>query len=385
MKILVLNYEFPPLGGGAAPVSKEIAIQMAKRGHEITVLTMGYDDLPEFEEFDGIEVYRLPCLRKRKNSCMPWEQYSYLLAVKKYFRENIKKKEFDVCHAHFVVPTGEVAKWIKKKYNIPYIITAHGSDVEGHNQKKYLKIMHRVLRPFWREIVSNSCGTIAPSQHLLDLMRKEFQYGYYPQIPNGIDLEYYKNQCSDLNNKEHRILVMGRIQKFKNVQNVLRAFAKIERGDWKLDILGDGPYREEIERLILELNLNNVVYMAGWVDNGTAEQLEYLSRASVYISASQFENCPMSVLEAIASNCYPLLSDISAHRQIVSEDKFFFETNNIDMLALKLESVILQNIMRSEIDVSRYEWNNVIPQYEEVLLQAVKEEENNAKTFVGHY
>ena len=63
MNILVLNYEFPPLGGGASPVSRDISIQLQKRGHQVTVLTMGYRDLPEYEEMQGIKIYRLKCLR----------------------------------------------------------------------------------------------------------------------------------------------------------------------------------------------------------------------------------------------------------------------------------------------------------------------------------
>ena len=50
MRILVLNYEFPPLGGGAAPVSRDIAVQLSKKGHNVTVVTMGYQELPTYEE-----------------------------------------------------------------------------------------------------------------------------------------------------------------------------------------------------------------------------------------------------------------------------------------------------------------------------------------------
>lgn len=45
MRILVLNYEYPPLGGGAAPVSRDISIQLAKRGHDVTIVTMGFHGL----------------------------------------------------------------------------------------------------------------------------------------------------------------------------------------------------------------------------------------------------------------------------------------------------------------------------------------------------
>jgi len=58
MKILMLNYEFPPLGGGASPVSYEIAKGYAKLGHKVTVVTMGYKDLPKEEVVDVITSLR---------------------------------------------------------------------------------------------------------------------------------------------------------------------------------------------------------------------------------------------------------------------------------------------------------------------------------------
>ena len=59
MKILMLNYEFPPLGGGASPVSYNLAKELVKQGHSIDVVTMGFKGLKRFEVVDGINVYRV--------------------------------------------------------------------------------------------------------------------------------------------------------------------------------------------------------------------------------------------------------------------------------------------------------------------------------------
>ena len=74
MKILMLNYEFPPLGGGASPVSYEIAKGYAKLGHKVDVVTMGYKNLPKFEIKEGINIFRVKCWRSKKEICHPWEQ-----------------------------------------------------------------------------------------------------------------------------------------------------------------------------------------------------------------------------------------------------------------------------------------------------------------------
>lgn len=377
MKILVLNYEFPPLGGGAAPVARDVSIQLCKQGHEVTVVTMGYKDLPFYEELQGVKIYRLKCWRRKKSSCMPWEQCTYLLAVRHFMKKHIQMHTYDICHTHFIIPTGEVANWLKKKYKIPYIITAHGSDVEGHNQKITMKVMHRVLRNSWQKIVRNSERVIAPSQYLLDLMNHNYPCGKYRYIPNGIKWDRW-HELAKPENKEKRILVMGRLQKFKNVQMILQALAQVKLDGWQVDILGDGPYREKLERIAVNLELTGKVRFHGWIDNGTEEQLSYIRKASLYISASQFENCPMSVIETVAAGCYPLLSDIPAHRQLIVDDQFFFMLGDIEGLAKKIQALIISekiNFVDVE-DVSKYDWRNVIKQYERELCYNGTSEKN---------
>ncbi len=370
MKILVLNYEYPPLGGGAAPVSRDISAQLVRRGHDVTVVTMGYKSLPAYEEAEKVKIYRLKCWRRRKNSCMPWEQYTYLLAVRCFMKQHMKTHTYDVCHTHFVIPTGEAALWVNRKYGLPYVITAHGSDVEGHNHKIYMKIMHRLLRSSWRKIVNCSEGVIAPSVYLQNLMKSRYDQGKYSFIPNGLDIVKYVQLA--VQGKEKSILVMGRLQRHKNVQTILRALAQTDLTDWTVDILGDGPYSKELERLVLEFKLTSFVKFHGWIDNGSREQMYYLRKSSIYITASYFENCPMSVIETIAAGCYPLLSDIPAHRQLVSEDEYYFEANDIQGLSFKLQALInkIDKIPRNRIDISRYDWKNIINQYEDILYKA---------------
>ena len=370
MKILVLNYEFPPIGGGASPVSKDIAIQLHKLGHEVVVLTMGFEDLPEKELVDGVWVYRLKCLRSKKNVCKPWEQYTYILAVRLFMKSHVELQKFDVCHAHFIIPTAEAARWIKKSYGIPYVITAHGSDVEGHNQKIFMKMMHKVLRGEWRRIVDASEGVIAPSEYLMDLMKRNYPAGKYLYISNGIDWEKY-HALSAKNTKQKKILVMGRLQKFKNVQTIILAISVTEMQGWQVDVLGDGPYKKELMLLVEELNLQDRISFHGWLDHGTKEQMDYLEHASVYITASQFENCPMAVIEAIAAGCYPLLSNIPGHRQFVDDNDYFFEAEDSIELSKRLTDILMKEPVEiaSCLDVYEYDWSRIIYLYDKKLRE----------------
>ena len=363
MNILVLNYEYPPLGGGAAPVSRDISEQLAAAGNKVTLVTMGFKNLPYYESCNGVDVYRLKCWRSKKSSCMPWEQFTYIVAAKIFLRKHLKENHYDICHTHFIIPTGDVAKWVKKKFNIPVVITAHGSDVEGYNSKKYMRIMHVFLRPFWKDIVNNSYKIISPSRFLEKLMLKAYnRKDKYVVIPNGLDIPKY-NALANSGKKEKIILLMGRMQKYKNMQTVLQAISMIELGDWKVKVLGDGPYRENLEKLVDDLKLRDKVEFKGWIANGSQKQLDILSQASIYITASEFENCPMSVIETIAAGCYPFLSDIEAHRQLVPDDEFYFMPHDAKKLSEILQKKMEEGGRTFKYDLDRYDWDNVIRSY----------------------
>ena len=378
MDILVLNYEYPPLGGGAAPVCRDLAVGMARAGHRVTVVTMGYTGLPEREARDGVEIIRLKCLRARAHACMPWEQYSYILAAKRFLKRQLRTRRYDVCHAHFVIPTGPVARWLKRRYGVPYVITAHGSDVEGHNSKVWMRAMHRLLRPAWRGIVRDAHAVAAPSAYLMRLMRKTLADGSYALIPNGLDVEKYGANAGP---KERRMLVMGRMQAAKNVQTILRAVARIPDDiweDWTLDILGDGPYREKLESLAQALGIQTRVTFHGWIENGSDAQMDLLRRSAVHISASRFENCPMGVLEGLASGCRPVLSDIEGHRQFFEDggDALFFPADDADTLAAELTTLLREGPKPEEGRQAcppAFDARRVTAQYIDILEKAAGE------------
>ena len=70
MRILLLNYEFAPLGGGAATASSQIARHMAARGVEVAVLTSHFKGLARKERRDGYTIYRVPVMRRNIDRCV---------------------------------------------------------------------------------------------------------------------------------------------------------------------------------------------------------------------------------------------------------------------------------------------------------------------------
>ena len=373
MRILMLNYEYPPLGGGAAPVSKEHAERLASRGHNIDVVTMGFKDLPDFEKRNGVNIYRVDCLRTQKSSCQPWEQFTYIVAAKAVIRNLMQNRKYDICHAQFIVPTGELARWVKKKYGLKYIISSHGSDVEGYNTKISNRTLHRFIRGGWRKIVSESEMVVANSKYLLNLIKKRYHGKNCTTIPYGIEMSRFE-PAGDMR-REKSILYIGRLQITKNVQSLMKALSKVHNlSGWRVDIVGDGPYRKTLEQLTASLGLENNINFHGWIDNGSKEHINFLHTASLFVSESYFESFGVAVMEAVVSGCDILLSDIWAHRMLVQEKEVFTNPDDVDEIAKKIEQYIddPETLKVDRFQMRKFEWNKVIDSYEELYRKVLQ-------------
>lgn len=373
MNILMLNYEFPPIGGGASPVSYDIGKGLVARGNEVTVITMAYDQLPRYEEKDGIKIHRVSCLRKERMVCHPWEQLTYIISAIHFIRKNVEIKSFDICYVHFIIPTGVIAFWLKKKYDLSYIITAHGSDVIGHNTKRF-GFLYKLIRKPWCSIVRQADCVVAPSKYLKELMYSNEQNARYKIIRNGVDCNIF--QRSEI--KKKKILVMCRLQETKNVDCIIKAVKEILHFDWKVDILGDGPCMDKWKTLVEEYGLSDKIHFCGWINNKSEEHLKYLREAAIYISASRVENCPTSILEAMACGDRILISDIPAHRQLVGEidTTVFFDKDSPSDLAQKIDKIIREceqtGIYHNSYSMEEYNLDHTIGEYRLLFNESLR-------------
>ncbi|MEN6339237.1 MAG: glycosyltransferase family 4 protein [Clostridiaceae bacterium] len=372
MKILVLNYEYPPIGGGASPVAADLSRHLFARGHEVCVVTMAYKDLPKQETVDGVEVHRVKCLRTKAFVCYPWEQMTYLIAARRFLKQHLKTHSYDVVHSHFIFPTGLLAAWLKKKYGLPFVSTAHGSDVEGYNQNRF-RFLHKMLRKPWKKICAEASFVTAPSPYLRELILKADPSVRCEIVPNGINTDTYRQGP-----KEHAILTLCRLQMPKGVQDVIRAFAALQIEGWVLRVAGDGPYRPELEKIAAECGVSDRVQFLGWIDNKSDLLKETLARAGVFASMSRFESFGISAAEAVASGCRVVLSDIPAHRQFTAYGAELVSLEDGAALQSALKSA-MQAPIAAPISVEVLDWRGIVKTLER-LLERARDAANTAKS-----
>ena len=201
-------------------------------------------------------------------------------------------------------------------------------------------------------------------------MKKSETNARFELIKNGIDTSVF---VPDI--KKKQILVMCRLQETKRVEDIINAISLLDLTGWHIQILGDGPQKQKLQTLVTEKKLEQYVDFRGWIENKSKEHLKILGETYIYISASELENCPISVLEAKCSGCRLVLSDIKAHRQLIDDENCFYKCGDILALSKKLQDEMRQYEGISQFnfeheDYNEYDWKNVVDKY--MLLMGIK-------------
>lgn len=331
MNILMLCYEFPPLGGGGSRVVAGLAPELVRQGHEVDLVTMGFRGLPREELVNGVRVHRVLCWRRRAHLCTLPEAFSYLLAALPVVLRLARRRRFDINHTHFILPDGVLAYAVRRLTGLPYVITAHGSDVPGYNPNR-LKLAHRLLAPVWRLVVGRAGAVVCPSGSLQDLVRRQALEVPTSRIPNAIDpARFHTNKT-----RGDRILVVTRLFERKGVQYVLEALGRLSTA-YETHVVGDGPYLPFLRARADQLGLS--VRFWGWLDNRSPDLKRLYESARIFVFPSAVENFPIVLLEAMAAGLAIVTTAGTGCAEVVGETGLLVPSRDAQALADALERV----------------------------------------------
>lgn len=195
----------------------------------------------------------------------------------------------------------------------------------------------------------------APSEYLIDKIHKTTQK-QCTLIHNGLCLkDYYTSE------KKKIIITLCRLQESKGIQDLIIALSKINLNGWKAYILGDGPYKKVLLRMIDEYGLSNQVNIIGHVSG--EEKYRFLSEAGLFFTGSWFESVSLAVLEAMASSCNIIASDIEPHNSVLDTEYIY---KDMDDLKHKLENICKAEPHGINYNIDQYDWDNIIDDYERI-------------------
>lgn len=167
-------------------------------------------------------------------------------------------------------------------------------------------------------------------------------------VHHGVDPEFF---MLDRSHTEPFVLCVSTLHPHKNLDRLIRAYARRKR-DWSLTIAGmRGFFAAEIERLVAELGLAGSVRLTGWIPRD--ELLGLYARAQAFVYPSRFEGFGMPVLEALAAGIPTACSDIAPLREVAGkagdEAALFFDPLDEAALSLALERITTDQALRAEL------------------------------------
>ena len=345
MKILILNYEYPPLGGGGGVFCRDLAEAWALEGHEVDVLTSRAKGLARQEKNAGVTIFRV-FSGPRKNE----KQASFLNLLLFLFFGFFKalklayKNDYDLLNTQFVLPTGPLGYALQLFFKVPNILNLHGADIydpsrkmSGHN--------------FWitRKTVE-IC--VKKASHVItatpEIKNKAEEYFKIPKAKIKIIPLGFKVRSVLVNNEGRsevnldaplKLVSIGRLVKRKNYQLLLAALKILKKKNIKvsLKILSNGPLLAELKEKIVKLELEDQVEFLGTVSE--AEKFRELFKADVYVSSAAHEGFGLVFLEAMHAGLPIIASDNGGQTYFLKEKEnaLFFKNNDADDLAEKID------------------------------------------------
>jgi L-malate glycosyltransferase len=361
MRILLLNYEFPPLGGGGGVFSRDLALELA-RENEVDVITTLFKGLPPVENLKGLNIYRVPVIcRNSLCGASLISLLSFPLPCLLKALELCRKKKYDLINTHFAIPTGPAAGVISRKTGLPNVLSVHGSDIYNP-VKKTSPHRSTFFGAGVRFAINNSSVVVANSSYIknatLEFYSPDKDIRVIPPGLGGIEPTPVTRSDLSLENKKFYASAIGRMVKVKGFDFLIRAVAILHEKniDIELLLIGDGPERSSLEKLARELGVHHKVHFLGWLQG--EKKFQYLALSDVYVMPSIREPFGISLLEAMKLGVPVICTDTGGQRDIVKD-----ETNGLlvppadsQALAGALESISLDPAKRKAISETNKEY-----------------------------
>jgi glycosyltransferase involved in cell wall biosynthesis len=372
-RILILNYEFPPLGGGGGIVAKKLACGFIELGYEVDYITTWFKGLKKFEIVDGINIYRIKVIRRKE---LPTATIFSLISFPflAYNKANnlCKKYQYNFINTHFAIPTGPLGIWISKKYKIKNILSIHGGDIydpsknsSPHNKWYFRKVVRWVL--------NNSSFIIAQSSNTKNNAIKYYKPNEEIKI---IPLPYDEFKFEKIIRKELELkedifytISIGRLVKRKGYDFLIRSIAKLENKKVCALIIGDGPEKENLKKLSKELNVLNQIIFLGFISE--EKKFQYLNCADIYILSSIHEGFGIVLQEAMQIGLPIIATDNGGQVDFVKdgENGFLVKFGDKNALVNRIEKIYLNKELKIKFSnsnkdaIKRFSTKNICEEY----------------------
>jgi len=335
MKILIATGIYPPDIGGPATYSSLLVKELPKREIKVQVVTYGPAGISQ-KIPKGLRhlIYFFICFFKSLRSDVIFAQNQLSAGLPAILVAKITGRKFIIR-----VAGDSVWEQAVQRYGIK-------ENIDDFQNKRYNRRIE-LKRKIQRFVVGGADAIITPSIYF-----KKIVSGWVKNpdkiyvIYNGIELEKPKNFIAD-KKKDKIIFSVGRLVPWKGFDVLIELMSNLL--DWQLIIVGDGPDKEKLGKLINRLNLEKRVKLVGSMPR--ERLLEYLTKAQVFVLNTSFESFSFQVVEAMNLGIPVITTNIGNLPEIIDDGRegILIEPNNKEQLIKAIKRLEQDDDYRKEI------------------------------------
>lgn len=385
MKVLITTGIFPPDIGGPARIIEQLATDLRQKDLDVTVLAFGRSD----DKARSFSVFKT-------QSKMFFSWYLLKLAM-----------GTDVIYACDLYTAGFLSWLIGKKILSKKLVVrfagdsawesalnkgATHDDILMFQSKKYSWSVEifKLVRSW---IMKDADHVVAVSGFMKDLAIKiSVPTDKITVIYNSVDFAENRKVNVDarqklgLSSEEKIIMTSGRLVPWKGVDGLIKAVAELNLADCSIVVIGDGPEKNNLEKLALKLLLAGKVIFAGRIPMD--EVLAYYRLADVFVLNSQYEGLSHVLLEALSVGVPVIASNCGGNSEVIENEKngLLVEYNNINQINLAIKRILTEEKWHTveykkicQESLKKFNWQKEVEQTIEVFNQTLK----HAQSFIN--
>jgi len=312
------NYSY----GGATIAAFHLAVEMARRGHDLRLFTTSRDSNNSVERYENITIFRYGTNLRLLTSNLSIRLFTVP-----------GRYEIDLLHTHFdIAPSPLAGLLYARRRNVPLVVTYHGDWVDNYGdaiRRTGVKIANRIIV---NRLLSEARTVISPSERYISTSKFLGKFrDKVSVIPNGVDTTSYektgsKNDCRTalgLPLRAKIVLFFGYLSPYKDPGLLIKALPTIlrEEPDAWLVFAGKGVMRQELQRLSIQLGVDGRVLFTGFVADHLKPLFFKASDVFCLPSASGTECYPLSILEAMASGIPIVASKVGGIPDLITHNR----------------------------------------------------------------
>jgi len=371
MRILMLDNELPPLGGGMGTANLALLRDFANRsGIEIDVITSALGGRREFEQFsEHIRIFKVPVWNQNIHHSSNRELILYALQAFWLGFRLQRKQHYDFCFAWSTVPAGGSALLLNKLQKLPYMVWVSGPDIPGFEQR--YTSLHKILLPVLRAVWRHARPVIAKCQQEADMIHAVVKDLPVEIIPNGVDLSGFLPGPPIPDDGPLQVFCAARLIERKGQHHLIRAVKQLS--DQGVEVIaslaGTGDSLEAYQKLAQELGVSERVRFLGYVPR--EEIPRHYATAHVFSLPSFNEGMALAALEAMGAGLPLVLTRTGGTDELVEEgvNGFTHDWGDVEALAGHLRRLAQDRPLARRMSLvsrqraAQFSWEGIAERY----------------------